>query len=261
MKTVSLAIAIILSAAAASAAELTEADFEEFAENGVFDPDISAAEVNDMVALGISDDRPRIVELTVEAMGREAFDRAYYAASVARHFHLVPGMKEFLIGYWHANAADVTTGDPKGARLVPMILGVHYPGDEDAYNVIMELRAFGAPDYFVLMALNAGRFKTREADELRIASLSSDDFVAAGHAAVGIAMSRPSGGLEAVVAALRSNPITADIPATDIAIRAYGPEAVPVLRKSLNDGGLSREAESVISNGVRDIEDDRPASR
>ena len=262
MKT-TLAITIILLAAAASAAanEPTEADFEEFAETGVLDPDIGTFKAIELVQRGISSDQPRIVELTVRAMGRGAFELASYGEVVQRPFHLVPGLKEFLVAYWQDNAAELTTGSSRGARLVPLILAVHYPNDEDAYNVIMEARAFGSVDYWTLMALNAGRFKTPEADELRIASLSSEDYLTFASGALGIAMSKPSGGIEALVSALKSNPLSPRMLATESAILAYGPEAVPALREALEGGDLFPEAERVVSNGLRNVEDQLGSGR
>lgn len=252
MKT-TLAITIILVAASASAAnELTEADFEEFAETGVLDPDMSNIEAIELVQQGISSDQPRVVELTVQAMANAAFTIALNEAAVQRPFHLVPGLKEFLIGYWHDNKL---TGTAPTVGIVPMILAVHYPGDEDVHHVVWDYHATGGPDFATLMALNAGRFKTPEADRLRIDSLSSDDFVTFAGGALGLAMSTPRGGAEALVSALKSNPLSADMPATDIAIRAYGSEAVRALRESIEEGGLSPEAEKVVSDGLRDIED------
>lgn len=254
MKT-TLAIMIALLAAGASAAGelVTEADFEEFAGTGVIDSDMTNATALEMVTRGISDDQPpRIAELTVQALGNQAFEVALYQAVVQRPFHLVPGLKEFLVGYWHDNI----DGFAGGAGAVPMILAVHYPGDEDAHRVIWEYHANGGPDFATLLALNAGRFKTPEADRLRIDSLSSEDFVTFAGGALGLATSKPRGGVEALVSALKSNPLSPRMPATDKAIRAYGPEALPALREALDGGDLSGEAADVVSKGIREIEND-----
>ena len=249
-----LAITITFFAALAIAGGLVEADYEEFEETGVLDPDLSNLKANELVSRGISSDRSSIVELTVRAMGKEAFERALSEAVVARHFSLVPGLKDFLVGYWRDNIA----GFAGGAELVPLTLATHYPGDEDTHRIIWEYHTNGGADFATLMALNAGRFKTPEADRLRIDSLSSDDYLTFAGGALGIAISTPIGGIEAIVSALKNNPLSARMPATDVAILAYGPEAIPVLRESLDEGGLSNAAASVISNGLREIDDHWP---
>ena len=250
MKT-TMAIMMALSAALATAGDFVEADYEEFAETGVLDPDLYTMKANELVWRGISSGQPRIVELTVRAMGKEAFERALHLPVVARHFSLVPGLKEFLVGYWRDNI----DGFARGAEFVPLILAVHYPGDEDAYRVTWEYQANGGPAFGTLLALNAGGFKTPEADDLRIDSLSSDDYVTFASEALGIAMSTPRGGIEAVVSALKSNPLSADMPTTRMAILAYGPEAVPVLLEGLEKADLSPKAESVVTKALREIED------
>lgn len=183
-------------------------------------------------------------------MGEHAIQRALEGAVVARSFSLVPGLHEFLTGYWQDNLVEFG----RGAQFVPLILALYFPGDEDAYGVIWEYHAHGGGLGWTVLCLNAGRFRTPEADGLRIDSLASDDFLTVGVGALGIAMSKPEGGLDAIVSSLRSNPLSASIPATRDAIAAYGPEALPVLHKALEEGHLSKVATAVVSVEIETLE-------
>lgn len=239
-------------------AGLLEADYEIFANVGVLDPDVSNAEANELVLRGIASSHPRIVELAVRGMGEEAFRRSMHEAVVARTFSQVAGLKEFLIGYWDDNVADFKGG----VEFVPMILAVHFAGDEDAYRLIWDYHAQGGSDFATLLALNAGRFMTPEADKLRIDSLSSDDFLTVAAGARGIAMSKPRGGLDAVVSSLKSNPLGTKMPAIEDAIVAYGSEAIPKLRDMLEHRDVLAPAiVSTLSAGLGRIVDAHPSER
>ena len=232
----------------AAAGGLLEADYEEFAETGVLDPELSNLKADDMVLRGITNGRPRIVELTVLAMAEEANRRVLNLSVVARSFSLVPGLKEFLIGYWHDNIGDDWDGP---AAVVPTILAVHFPGDEDVYRLIWDQHALTGNVFGTLSVLNAGRFRTPEADWLRIESLSSDDVLIFAAGALGIAMSKPEEGLDALISSLRSNPLSVEMRATRDAISAYGPEAIPVLQDAIENGDLGPRGVNMLSEEIR----------
>ena len=228
-------------------------DYEEFVESGVFDPELSNPKADEMVFRGISSDNQRIVELTVRAMGEHAMQRALEGAVVARSFSLVPGLHDFLTGYWHDNLDDFGGG----AQFVPLILALYFPGDEEAYRIAWEYRAHGGGLGWTVLCLNAGRFRTDDADRLRIESLASDDFLTFGIGALGIAMSKPEKGLDAIVSSLVDNPLSATIPATRGAIAAYGADALPVLREAFEEGDLSSAAAAVVSREIKTLESSR----
>ena len=132
---------------------------------------------------------------------------------------------------------------------MPLILAVHYPGDEEVYHMIWDLFADSGSANAALVALNAGRFKTSEADRLRMESLASDEISTFAMAAQGIGMSKPEGGLEALVSALKTNPISVGV-STKLAILAYGDAALPVLREALEASDLSDAAANVVAGGI-----------
>ena len=223
---------------------LLEADYEEFRETGVLDPKLNNLKAEKMVLRGITSGQPRIVELTLLAMSEEANRRTLNMEVVARSFSRVPGLKEFLISYWHDNIGDDWDGT---AAVAPTILAVHFPGDADAHHLIWEQHALTGNVFGTLSILNAGRFSTPEADALRIESLSSDDRLVFAAGALGLAMSKPDEGIDALVESLKSNPLSAGMLATRRALAAYGPEAIPVLQDEIDAGHLAPRAVRMLS--------------
>ncbi len=234
----------------------TEADYEAFAED-VLDPEFPDAKVRELVMRGLSNGEPRIVELTVRAIGEHAVRGALHTPVVTRSFSLVPGLHGFLTDYWRDELADFIGGGVEysgGVEYVPLILATHFPPNDDLYRMIWEFHAHSGSAFATLLALNAGRYTTREADRLRMDSLTGDDILAFAAGALGIVMSKPKGGLEAVVSSLKHNPLSATMPVTKVAIRAYGRDALPVLRDALEAGDLPAAAASVVSGGIEALE-------
>ena len=239
------------------------ADYEAFARSGVFDPELSNAKAMEMVSKGLFSGNPRLVRLTLEAMGAHALTRRSGEPVVERNFGVVPQLKEFLIAHWHAKLdeeggifgmedPEVVTGLLKEAfengdnpsvviatytpdlSLIPSVLASNFPGDEDVHQLLWEYRPLlqGAPqsDGWILKVFNEGRFKTPEVDQLRITSLESDETMTFVEAAYGLAMSRPEGGLEALISTLRGTDRGIRERALANAIVSYGPEAaIPLL--------------------------------
>ena len=271
-----LCLAVGATATGASQAEggglLEAADYEEFANvagardaqtsvwrpaqwhftpEGVLDPELHNLKVNEIVLRGIASGQPRIEELTVLAMYREASQRMFGQPVVARTFSHVPGLKEYLIGYWHENMGDGPT--TTAASAVPAILAVHYPADEDVHRLIWEQYDFTGNALSTLLALNVGRFRTPEADRLRIDNLSSDGMLTFAAAALGLAMSKPDRGLDALMTSLRDNPLSTEMRATRDAIAAYGLEAPPAIHEAVKSGELDDEAVRMLSEELEKI--------
>lgn len=256
MKAAATCVVVLVVAAASANQEeavqggLLEADYEEFQETGVLDPELTNLMAEEKVLRGITSGQPRIVELTLLAMAEEANRRALDLTVVVRSFSQVPGLKEFLIGYWHDNIGDDWDGT---AAVAPTILAVHFPGDEDVHHLIWEQHALTGNVFGTLVVLNAGRFTTPEADALRIESLSSDDMLVFAAGALGIAMSKPEEGLDALVESLKSNPVSAEMLATRRAFSAYGPEAMPALQEEIDAGHLGTRAARMLSEVFEEI--------
>lgn len=276
MKTKDLLAAIcgsaVLAAAAAGpgAPQLDEADYEDFALSGVFDPELSTDEALDMVSKGVFSGNPRLVRLTLEAMGGHALSDRFGGAVVERNFGAVPQLKEFLIARWrdalnetggilHARGMDdgleaagdllkealeaggmhrmwaVTASFNPDLSLIPIVLASSFPGDDDVHRLLWEfyplLQEAPDADGKILSLFNDGLFKTPEVDRLRIDSLKSDESSTFNEAAKGLAMSRPEGGLEALISALQGTGKYDSIREMHLAnaIGSYGPEAIPLL--------------------------------
>ena len=257
-------------AAAAASPQLDEAAYEDFALSGVFDPELSTAEAHGMVSRGVFSSNPRLVRLTLEAMGGHALADRFGGAVVERNFGAIPQLKEFLIARWrdalnetggtlHARGMNdgleaagdllketleaggmnrmwaVTASFNPDLSLIPIVLASSFPGDEDVHRLLWEFHPLlqEAPDAdgMILSLFNDGLFKTPEVDRLRIDSLKSDESSTFNEAAKGLAMSRPEGGLEALISALHRTGKYDSIREMHLAnaIGSYGPEAIPLL--------------------------------
>ena len=103
-------------AAGAGAADVPPLeDYEAFAEilgpQSMLNPAVPDSRANDLVARGLASGDPQIVELTVVAMGRHASLTARGGDLAARNsLSRLPGLREFLVGYWHAHRADRAGG-------------------------------------------------------------------------------------------------------------------------------------------------------
>ena len=239
--------------------------YEDFAKSGVFDPGMSNIQANELVSKGLFGGDPRVVRLVLEALASHSAGRRF-GEVVGRDFHKVPRLKEFLIARWRKRILEgdlnrsiedmgdfldrnpitdeIITDEPHAMFvwgtantadwvLIPSILVAAFPGDEDVHDLLWEYDSLSQDvqlDGWILGFFNQGRFKTPEVDGLRIASLESDETFTVVEAAYGLAMSRPEGGLEALISTLRAN--GDDIvreKALANAIVAYGPEAIPLL--------------------------------
>ena len=93
-----------------------EADYVDFARSGVFDPQLSNQEANELVSLGLFSGNPRLVRLTVQAMAAHALSRTGDVV-VERDFSSLPQLKDFLIAHWRAKVAEGL--DPTFQSTVP----------------------------------------------------------------------------------------------------------------------------------------------
>ena len=249
--------------------------YEGFASVGMFDPKRPNEEVNRLILQGIVSDSPRIVELTIRAMGAHAISLAFsesHSSVPVRDFAAVPGLKQFLIGYWHDKIATegfvhqrpqragesslrsesnpwVEVVDSAADWLtVPRVLATTFPGDEDVHEIIWEMHPYlGSSAARTLSLLNSGRFRTPEADKLRIDSLAAEDAWTLREAADGIAISKPQGGLDALGSAVRGDPAKAYYLID--AIVSYGPEAIPLI-KDIPLKGLPPAEQLTIISGL-----------
>ena len=261
--TLAMTMAAVLAATAAlgnTPQEDIEAIYEEFARAGVFDPDVPSAKAKELVAQGLfNSPTPEVEKLTLQALGASAMQRmlgvifpsAIVTGVVDRRFDEIPQLRDYLIALWHKKLAEEGLEEPddgwavnseyfsaKSAAtmpywsLIPIILTMTFPGDAKVHDFLVEYVAPLAVDDATLLPLfNGGRFKTPEADALRIAHLGPDDsHVIFAWATRGLAMSRPDGGVEALIAALQANKgLSEREPFIVEAIAAYGPEAIPLL--------------------------------
>lgn len=265
----------LAASAGADAAAALEAVYENFARAGVFDPELPNDEANELVAQGLYSGAPRLVRLTVRAMGAHATmgQGGYGEPVVERNFAAVPQIKEFLISLWHASdpenyedgdALDVGADNPWVAAaeitptwaLVPRVLAAYFPGDDDVHDLLWEFCSGfqGDPKMagWILMVFNEGHFKTPEVDRLRIDGLNSDNRFTFMHAARGLAISRTSRGLEALVDVLRrdkeSTVLSSPLERRDRekllvdAILAHGTDAIPLL----DEAGLEHVSSKIV---------------
>lgn len=258
-----IAIAAVLAATAALGnPPEDEAIYEEFARTGVFDPEVPTAKAKELVVRGLfNSPTPRVELLTLQALAGNAMQRMWGVIApsvivpgvVERRFEEIPQLRDYLIAFWHKKVAEEGLPEPPMDRaidsdenpsaylaevmppwrLIPTILVINFPGDAKVHTFLVEDLAplVGVEDHTLLPLFNAGRFKTPEADAVRRAHLSPD--TAHGFFAMatrGLAMSRPEGGIEALIAAIQANKSS---PARETliveAIVSYGPEAIPLL--------------------------------
>lgn len=216
---------------------------------GILDSELTTTAANKIVLRGITSDDPRDVARAVWAMGVHSSNVAMYEAVVSRRFSLIPGLKEFLIDYWNdgLRSSPVSRLDQM-SWMAPLILAAQYPADEDVYRIVWDYHAQGGDEFTTLQCLNVGAYNTPEANRMRMDALASEDFLTYAAGALGIAMAKPADGLDALLLALRDNPVSATMPATETALAAYGPEAVPKLRQWRESGDLPESAVRSISN-------------
>lgn len=251
--TATLCYVIVLAAGELAAGEdadtLVEWHKELVAPGGILDPELSTTAANKIVQRGITSDDPHTVGRTVWGMGMHSMEVALHEPVVSRSFWLIPGLKEFLIDYWNESLRNNPGSwtDPAAiGGMVPLILAAQYPADEDVYNIVWDFYAQGQNVFGTLLCLNVGRFNTPEANKLRMDALSSEDFTTYAVGALGLAMAKPKDGLDALISALRDNPVSATMPATEEALAAYGPEAVAKLRAAVESGDLPESTEFAV---------------
>ena len=235
-----------------------ETVYEDFARSGVFDLELSNPEANELVSQGLFGGTPRLVRLTLQAMAAHALDRGVGGTVVDRNFAAVPQLKEFLIAHWRTKVAEegqaALLGEPDDVTaqvkeaiangenqwvatvavipdwlLIPSVLAAYFPGDEEVHGFLWDDFAPYVPEHGLLMVFNEGRFKTPEVDQMRISGVDDDDHFTSVLAAQGVAFSRPEGGLDALISALRNYPGREEFLMD--AIVSYGPEAIPLLEE------------------------------
>lgn len=252
-----------------------EVAYEAFARSGVFDPDLSNQEANELVSQGLFSGNSRLVRLTVRAMAAHALSRTG-AVVVERNFAAVPQLRDFLIAHWRAKAAEgldptfqpaVPRGEEEEAMmkeftpmavdavaetadwlLVPRILASSFPGDKKVHDFLWYEFAPLVPTPGVLMVFNEGRFRTPEVAGLRVASVGAEDYLTSVLAAEGLAFSTPKGGLDALISALRHPDGRRGKFMMD-AIVSYGPEAIPKL-EAIPEAELPPSARQQVRDGL-----------
>lgn len=242
--------------------------YEDFAAVGVFDPKMPNEQANEMVSRGVFSGNPTLVRLTLQALAAHSTGRRF-GTVVARDFFKVPQLKEFLIEHWRRSIAaggldrEISEYDSIGRKLetddpnflfvygistsadwvlIPSILVAVFPGDEDVHDLLWEYDSLSQDvplDGWILGFFNEGRFKTPEVDRLRIEVVGNENRASSVLAADGLALSKPEGGLEALISARLEYPDREDILAP--AIVAYGPEAIPLL----DEAGLRNISEKI----------------
>lgn len=232
-------------------------DYEDFARAGVFDPELSNTQANELVSKGLFSGDPRLVRLALEALEAHSLGQRF-GTVVDRDFFQVPQLKEFLIAHWRKRVSEgdlnrtiedmgdyldrnTMTDEPysmfvRGVAntadwvLIPSILATTFPGDEDVHDLLWEYDSLSQDvplDGWILGFFNEGRFKTPEVDRLRMDSVGNENRATSVIAAEGLAFSKPEGGLEVLISALHKYPDREDFLAD--AIVAYGPEAIQLL--------------------------------
>lgn len=260
-----------------------EAVYEDFASSGVFDLGLSNAKANELVRQGLFGSDPKLARLTLQAMAAHAMARHFGSGTVAeRNFAAVPQLKEFLIASWPNRVAEEghinILGDPDDSfsqladamdnderdliaataavgpdwLLIPRVLAASFPGDEDVHRFLWDNFAphVHEPKHMLLMVFNEGRFKTPEVDRMRIESVGGDDHLLSSSAAEGLAFSRPEGGIDALVLALRNYPERAAFLVD--ALVSYGPEATPFLER-IPEGDLPPPVFAQVRDGLERI--------
>ena len=244
--------------------------YEDFAKAGVFDPEISNTQANELVSEGLFSDDARLVRLALEALAAHSHGRRL-GTVVHRDFHEVAQLKEFLMEHWRKSlsegdlnrtiedmgdylAKNPGTDEPhsmfvrgvaniKDWVLIPSILTATFPGDEDVHDLLWEYYSLSQDvplDGWILGFFNEGRFQTPEVDRLRMESVGSENRVTSVLAAEGLALSKPEGGLEALIVALSEYPDRESFLAD--AIVSYGPEAIP----TLDEAGLECISSKIV---------------
>ena len=245
-------------------------DYEGFAKAGVFDPEVSNTKANELVSEGLFSGDPRLVRLTLEALAAHSHGQRL-GTVVGRDFSKVPQLKEFLTEHWRKRISEgdlsrtiedmgdyldrtPRTDEPhsmfvRGVAnirdwvLIPSILAASFPGDEHVHDLLWEYYSLSQDvplDGWILGFFNEGRFTTPEVDRLRIDHVGSENRATAVLAAEGLALSKPDGGLEALMSALRKYPDRESFLAD--AMVSYGPEAIPLL----DEAGLERISSKIV---------------
>ena len=274
-----MTIAAVLAATAAlgNTPQENEAIYEEFARAGVFDPEVPTAKAKELVVQGLfNSPTPRVELLTLQALAGSVMHRMWPGVVVSgvvdRRFEEIPQLRDYLIALWHKKVAEEGLPEPilpdgildedhilnskynleaqvaatlPHWLLIPPILAMTFPGDAKVHDFLVEyyVPLVEAKDT-LLPLFNGGRFKTPEADALRIAHLGPDVshgiFVMATR---GLAMSRPDGGIEVLIAALQANKgLSEREPFIVEAIASYGAEAIPLL----DSAGLEHVSAKIV---------------
>lgn len=237
-------------------AETFQTEYEHydwFAKEAVYDSDLlSDAEAKELVRKGIASSDERVVERTIDSMallaralkmtGPDGLDRD--SSQSRRTLDRIPGVKEFLIDYWRANRRvyDPEVGvepylrstDPSvpAWHTIGGILVTFFPEDETVLRWIWEKAEWhkstgnDAHPRSTLMLLDRGNFRSKEAQELRIACLDSPDRNVVSRAAAGLARFRSKEGLRALAKQLDHERGRGDIVR---ALAEYGSKALPYM--------------------------------
>lgn len=215
------------------------------------------------------------------AMGSERSNLGLSLVVVERNFAAVPQLKEFLIARWDVKVAEEghisLLGKPDDSLprmrnmvaddnrerlwgsmaaalpdwlLIPRVLVAYFPGDPDVERLLWKLEPHVPHGGAFLTLFNQGRFTTPEVDRKRIEAVGGDDYSASVVAAKGLALSRPEGGIDALVSALRKHPERASFLVDTLV--SFGPEATPHLEK-IPESDLPASAFAQVLDGLKRV--------
>ena len=247
-------------------------DFERF----------SNRQINDLIFAGLHSDNPKVVDLTISAMHREAQYRDMRRMNLhararkelgklERDLVLVPGVRDFLIDYardglakygwktWREILRKMEIDVYQRDRLWIAVFGMltsYFPGDPEVRHLLRESFVDNpdAGDQMdgLLSMLNRGLFMDAEADDLRMTLLADPNPITAGEALRGLVMSHSDEGMHAMAQALWRRDQA--LPSTITALATYGtpaaPHPAPLLSLDVGAGELPPSLTSMIAQVV-----------
>ena len=235
-------------------ASMSDKEVVDFVQDGIHgdDPDSTVLAIGTIAMLGgIEDWRPEL------APDFRALPERLETAR--RQFSAVPDLSDFLIDYVGSSSQEVkelterVTGrqelawDPQMRRLTALTMGslalaAYFSLDPVVHEFLIDWWQRDA-DTQIVQLLYAGRFTTEAADEIRIASLDSDNIVSVIAAAKGLTLSGRDTGLTALLANLHRRDFA--LLTVVEAIASFGVQAQPHLPHLVT---LQQELDSHVSN-------------
>ncbi len=236
--------------------------------DGYYTEDFTDDELQKLVAEGLADDDPDIVNATIGSLswyavhsltqrdesGKPRFDRGLQSVS---------GLKQSLIDVWRANKNEDTypltqedfenSVEFRNEQLVPVptlefawsfipsTLASLFPKDQEVHEILWDGYDPENPTT-MLDWLNRGQFTTDKATKLRLELLNAVDGLAPIYAAVGLGITESTDALTALVDRLERDPGNRVLAAHLIdSIVAHGESAIPhltLLRKVAQESDL-----------------------